>query len=111
MNADGTIATVPVCFALAGDRVVSAIDDKPKGTKELVRVRNIHHEPRVTMLFDRWDEEWTRLGWVMVKGLASIKPGGDAAGLAERYAQYREDPPQGPLLVVEPRRVTWWTWE
>jgi PPOX class probable F420-dependent enzyme len=111
MGADGAIATVPVCFAIAGGRVLIAVDDKPKRTKKLARVRNIHRDPRTTLLFDRWDEDWTRLGWVMVKGVATLQEEGDASPLIQRYPQYRDDPPAGPLIVVEPQRIRWWSWE
>ena len=108
---DGTVAAVPVCFALTAGRVVTAIDHKPKSTREPARVRNIRREPRVTLLFDRWDEQWTRLGWVMLKGLASIERAADTSVLIERYPQYREKPPAGPFIVVEPQAITWWSWE
>jgi PPOX class probable F420-dependent enzyme len=111
IGADGTIASVPVCFALTEGRVIVAIDDKPKGSKELARVRNIRRDPRVTLLFDRWDEDWTRLGWVMVKGAASLTMEADSSALQERYPQYRADPPGGPFIVVDPALVRWWSWE
>jgi PPOX class probable F420-dependent enzyme len=111
LGAGGTIATVPVCFAIVGGRVVLAVDEKPKGTKELARVRNIRREPRATLLFDRWDEDWTRLGWVMVKGMAELRPEGDASALIQRYPQYRDRPPTGPFIVIEPQRIRWWSWE
>jgi PPOX class probable F420-dependent enzyme len=109
-NADGSIATVPVCFAVSDGRVTIAIDDKPKRTKELARVRNIRRDPRVTLLFDRWDEDWARLAWVMVKGVASVEAAGEVATLLERYPQYRAAPPSGPVIFVEPRTVRWWSW-
>lgn len=111
LSGDGSIATVPVCFALRGGDVIIEIDDKPKRTKELARVGNIRRDARVTLLFDRWDEDWTRLGWVMVKGTATMEREGDASPLVERYPQYREDPPDGPLIVVAPHRIRWWSWE
>jgi PPOX class probable F420-dependent enzyme len=107
---DGTIATVPVCFALDAGSVLFAIDAKPKGERELARVRNIRRDPRVTLMFDRWDEDWTRLAWVMLKGVASVDDDGDLSPLLERYDQYRTEPPGGPLVVVEPRVVRWWSW-
>ena len=91
--------------------MITEVDDKPKGDKELARVRNVRRDPRVTLLFDRWDEDWTRLGWVMVKGDASVEPPRSVAELSDRYPQYQSRPPTGPLLVVEPRQVRWWTWE
>jgi PPOX class probable F420-dependent enzyme len=110
-SADGSIATVPVCFALADGSVITQIDHKPKDAREPARLRNIRRDPRVTILFDRWDEDWTRLGWVMVKGTASVAPARAAPALVERYPQYVEDPPDGPVIVVEPRLIRWWCWE
>jgi PPOX class probable F420-dependent enzyme len=107
---DGTVATVPVCFAIEAGHVFIAIDEKPKGTKELARVRNIRRDPRVTLLFDRWDEDWTRLAWVMLKGAASVTDEVRVTSLIERYEQYRAQPPTGPLITVEPRLVRWWSW-
>jgi hypothetical protein len=62
------------------------------------------------VLFDRWDEDWTRLGWVMVKGVASVESARLVPALLDRYPQY-ERQPSGPVIVVEARRVRWWTWE
>lgn len=106
---DGAPHAVPVCFALRGDDVVTAVDDKPKRTRDLARVRNVRRDPRATLLFDRWDEDWARLGWVMVTARARVEPPGAAAGvLAARYAQYRERPPAGDVLACAPERVLWW---
>ena len=110
LNADGTIASVPVGFALVGERVITQVDDKPKEGRELARVANVRREPRATLLFDRWDEDWTRLGWVMVKGVASLEPPREVPELLARYPQYHAAPPRGPLLVVDPRSIRWWTW-
>jgi PPOX class probable F420-dependent enzyme len=109
MGRDGRPHVVPVCFAILGDEVVSAVDQKPKSGRELARVRNVRARPHVTMLFDRWDEDWTRLGWVMVSGRARIaQPGFGASELSARYAQYKEQPPPGEVIVVAPERVRWW---
>jgi PPOX class probable F420-dependent enzyme len=65
---------VPVCFAVRGDTLYSAIDEKPKrrpGTI-LKRLQNIAENPMVAVVADRYDEDWTRLGWVMLRGRADI---------------------------------------
>lgn len=101
---------VPVCFALRGDELVTAIDHKPKRGTRLARVANIESNHAVTLLVDRWDEDWTRLGWVMVRGEARLDvPGSADAQLQARYPQYRERPPRGDVIVVSPERITWWT--
>ena len=83
---------VPVCFGLLEESVYITIDEKPKGTRPLKRVRNIGENPRATMVFDRYDEDWRRLGWVMLQGGADILPSGAEhdraqALLRERYRQ------------------------
>jgi PPOX class probable F420-dependent enzyme len=85
---------VPVCFALAQSALYITIDEKPKripGTA-LKRLRNIGENPTVAVVVDRYDEDWTLLGWVMLRGRAEILPDGaehdDAqALLRERYRQ------------------------
>src|SRR6185295_2161566 len=55
---------VPCTFALVDDHIVSVVDEKPKSTKALRRLSNIRNDPRVSMLVDRYDEDWRRLWWV-----------------------------------------------
>jgi PPOX class probable F420-dependent enzyme len=96
---------VPVTFALTGDLVVTAVDQKPKTTADLRRLRNIADNRRVALLWDRYDENWTRLWWVRGDGVAEVVQAGDrwdaaVASLRERYAQYRERPPRGPAVMI-----------
>jgi PPOX class probable F420-dependent enzyme len=99
-----------VCYAIVAGEVVVAVDDKPKSGAELARIRNIRSNPHATVLFDRWDEDWRALAWVMVRGRARIEPPGTGAvELAARYAQYRDSPPAGDVIVVRPTRVLWWS--
>ncbi|MCB1741746.1 MAG: TIGR03668 family PPOX class F420-dependent oxidoreductase [Gammaproteobacteria bacterium] len=95
-DADGQPHVVPVCFALAGDSLFISIDEKPKRkrTGRLKRIRNLLDNPRFALVADRYDEDWTRLGWVMLRGLAEILDSGSEhhqaqALLRERYPQYR----------------------
>jgi PPOX class probable F420-dependent enzyme len=96
-TADGSGAPylVPVCFALAEASLYITIDEKPKRQdRPMKRVRNILENPRAAFVVDRWDEDWTRLGWVMLRGAAEILDSGtehDAAQdlLRGRYPQYR----------------------
>jgi PPOX class probable F420-dependent enzyme len=85
---------IPVCFALSGDALYITIDEKPKRQPDakLKRLRNIAENPAVAILFDRYDEDWTRLGWVLLHGRAEILADGvehDAAQalLRARYPQ------------------------
>lgn len=112
VSPDGAPHAVPVCFALWRDGIASAIDHKPKSGRPLARLANVEADGRAAFLFDRWSEDWRHLGWVMARGRARIEPPGSAAReLAERYPQYRERAPQGPVIVVRPERVLWWTWD
>src|SRR5215469_12754673 len=67
---------VPVCFALDGASLYITIDEKPKRGARLKRLRNIEENPEVALVADRYDEDWTRLGWVMLRGHAEILLGG-----------------------------------
>ena len=109
-DAAGQPHLVPLVFALAGDSVFSAVDAKPKRTRALRRLRNIAENPRVALLADHYDDDWDALWWVRAEGEARVLEDDDAAPglalLAERYAQYRAEPPAGPLLAVS---VTHWS--
>jgi len=101
----GSPHLVPVTFAVAGDRIYTAADAKPKTTRDLRRLRNIRENPMVAVLADHYDEDWSRLWWVRADGRASILDApDDMAGpirlLAERYPQYRHSPPAGPVICV-----------
>lgn len=102
---------VPVCFAIADGEIVTALDRKPKSGGTLGRVRNLKANPVATVLFDRYEEEWTQLAWVMVRGTARIEPPGTGRGeLVERYSQYRTDPPTGDVIVVRPEHIAYWSY-
>jgi PPOX class probable F420-dependent enzyme len=100
---------VPVCFALAGGRIVTAVDAKPKVTTELARLDNIRASGRASLLVDHYEEDWTELWWVRVDGSAAVIDD-DAAidALAAKYAQYRKTRPAGPVIAIEPER--WRSW-
>ncbi len=113
-GADGQPHVVPVTFALLDDRIYSAVDEKPKRTTRLQRLRNLEANPRATLLFDVYDEDWTRLEWVMVRGTARAIDGGAehaaaVAALRARYPQYAAMALEGrPVIRIEPVRVTRW---
>jgi len=113
-GSDGQPHVVPVTFAVDGDRICTAVDHKPKTTRNLRRLRNIEENPRVALLADHYAEDWATLWWVRVDGRASIVT--DAASvdhhldlLAGRYEQYRQTRPAGPVIVIEAVRWTGWT--
>jgi PPOX class probable F420-dependent enzyme len=102
VGADGRPHVVPICFALDGETLYSAVDEKPKATRKLRRIANIEANPRVEVVIDRWDEDWTRLWWVRLAGAARVVDH-DARALEllqAKYPQYRDDPPAGPFVVV-----------
>jgi len=111
LDSRGRPHLVPISFALRNGEIVSAIDHKPKSTTSLGRVANLTRDNNVTVLIDRYDEQWIRLGWVMVRGLARMDAPGSATGaLSARYPQYRSFPPKGDVIAIAPVSITWWTW-
>ena len=113
IGADGWPHSVPVVFVIVGTDLVSPIDDKPKAGGDLVRLRNIAANPVATLLVDRWDEDWTRLGWVMVRGRARLEMTNPVTDELKRsYPQYTDDITPGERsLVLVPERITWWSWD
>ena len=108
---------VPICFALAGERLYSVVDDKPKrNARTLKRLRNIAANPSVAVLVDRWDEDWSRLAWVRLQGRACIvadaaEYAAGVAALRAKYDQYRITPfaaDSHPLIRVDVERVVAW---
>ena len=109
---------VPFVFAWLADpaplgRLVHAVDHKPKRHDRLQRLRNIAAHPEVTVLVDHYDEDWSALWWVRVRGRAVVlDPGGDADGLAAlivKYEPYRHQPPAGPMVVIHIGEVRGWS--
>jgi PPOX class probable F420-dependent enzyme len=110
VGADGRPHVVPICFALDGDTLFTAVDEKPKATRALRRLANIEANPRVEIVIDHWDEDWTQLWWVRLAGVARVVEY-DARALellAAKYEQYRERPPVGPFIVVTIQRRSEW---
>jgi len=113
VRTDGGPHVVPVVFALVGDTAFSAVDAKPKRTTELQRLANVRAEPRCALLVDHYEDDWRRLWWVRADGVAEVveappaqHPGIQA--LVQRFPQYRDEPPSGPLLVVTVQRWSGW---
>lgn len=111
---DGRPHLVVVTFALIDDLVVTAIDHKPKTTQRLQRLVNIETNPDVSFLADHYaDDSWDTLWWVRVDGRAAIHEDGSqrihaVEALVEKYDQYRDHPPEGPVIVISPDRVSSW---
>jgi PPOX class probable F420-dependent enzyme len=113
---DGRPHLVPVCYALLGEAIVIAIDEKPKSGARLARIRNIERDARVTFLADRYSDEWEALAWVRIDGHATIAPQGSAQpealeALRRRYPRYRTMALEAlPLITIEAERVVSWRW-
>lgn len=115
VRGDGTPHIVPIVFAVAGDNtLVCAVDDKPKRSMQLQRLRNIEAHPAVCVLVDHYSEDWTTLWWVRLDGVAEVvrdEPRrSDLLGpLVSKYAQYQAGPPTGAVIVMTIE--TWTTWQ
>jgi PPOX class probable F420-dependent enzyme len=115
-DAAGRPLAVPVCFALVEGRIYSAVDAKPKRTRELRRLRNIAENPHVSLVVDVWDEDWTKLAWVIVDGTAGIlttdmERAPALAALVAKYPQYAVmdlATTAGPVIAITPTRVLAW---
>lgn len=120
---NGAPRQVPVCFATAqhGDGTIlyTPIDEKPKRGDDphgLARVRDLMARPQVSLLVDRWDEDWAGLAWLRVEATARLVEPGDpehgraVAALRARYPQYRTQRLEArPLIRLEPVRTAWWS--
>jgi PPOX class probable F420-dependent enzyme len=111
---DGRAHLVPIVFALAGETLYSAVDRKPKRSSTLRRVENARVRPDVTVLVDHYEDDWRRLWWIRLRGRARVLDEGEErehalALLAEKYPQYRSEPPDGPVLAVDITEVRAWS--
>jgi len=111
---DGRPHLVPIVFAVDGNTLYSAVDRKPKRSTKLRRIENARARPDVTILVDHYDEDWRRLWWIRIRGLARVLDDGDErahalALLQEKYPQYRNEPPDGAVLAVDVSDVRSWS--
>ncbi len=115
-DAKGVPHLVPVCFAVAMSRLYITIDEKPKKASghAMKRIRNILENPAVAVLVDRYDDDWTRLGWVMMRGRAEILDDGPEHAAAQallkaRYLQLAAMRIETePVIAIAIERVTHW---
>ncbi len=113
VSADGAPHLVPVVFAADGERIVTAVDAKPKASRDLARLRNIRNDPRVTLLVDHYDPDWRLLWWARADGTARVLLDGPdrdraLALLRAKYAQYRETDGFGHAVVINVHRWSGW---
>ncbi|WP_339105760.1 TIGR03668 family PPOX class F420-dependent oxidoreductase [Haloterrigena salinisoli] len=130
-DGDGRPHAVPICYAVLEDaggdsasdsdrdlRVVSAVDEKPKSTRDLRRVRDVRTNPHATVLADYYSEDWSRLAWVQVRGRAAVieaDRGTDTihdaavAALESKYNQYADhDLAERAVLEIRVERTRSW---
>jgi PPOX class probable F420-dependent enzyme len=113
VDAGGRPHLVPIVFVLAGETVYSVVDDKPKRTTELQRLKNVSSNPSASILVDHYDDaDWSALWWVRADGNARVlEPGEPEARIAvellvARYAQQRAT---GGVLAVDVERWSQWS--
>jgi PPOX class probable F420-dependent enzyme len=114
VSGDGRPHVVPIVFALMNETIYFAVDAKPKKTTNLKRLKNIAANPAVSVLFDHYEDDWTRLWWVRVDGTAHVVTDGSEAEraidlLVARYAQYRTARPGGPVVAIHIEKLTGWS--
>ena len=114
VSAGGQPHLVPVTFVAAGDVIYTAVDAKPKSTRDLRRLANIRANPAVCLLADHYADDWRALWWARADGTATIlgEPAQMAPPLsllAARYPQYAADPPEGPVIAILVTRWTGWS--
>ena len=118
-DARGKPLVVPVCFACGKDAIYSVLDKKPKrvAANRLRRVRNILANPQVCLLVDHYEEDWSRLAYILVEGTAEVlseetQPNEHAEALRllrEKYPQYRVMRLEArPVIKISPRRLLRW---
>ncbi|GEL18061.1 TIGR03668 family PPOX class F420-dependent oxidoreductase [Pseudonocardia asaccharolytica] len=114
LRPDGTPRLVPITFVLVEGLLFSAVDEvKPKRHGRLARLADIERDPRAVLLVDHYAEDWTRLWWVRIDGLAVVHTGGALRtraldALVAKYPPYRDARPAGPVLALTP--TVWVGW-
>lgn len=115
-DADGQPHVVPICYAVIEGKIYFTIDEKPKrkAGRDLKRLANIRINPKAALVVDRYDEDWSKLCWVMIRGAAGLLTAGEEhdraqARLRQRYPQLAtmriEDL---PVVAIRIDRVTSW---
>lgn len=113
-NAAGRPHVVPICYALSGDTVYFTIDQKPKRKTRLKRLANLRENPYAALVVDHYEEDWARLGWVMVHGRAEVLESGPEhdraqADLRARYPQLAAMRIEGlPVVAIRIERASSW---
>lgn len=109
VSPDAVPRIVPIVFAAVGDVILTAVDHKPKSTTRLRRLEDIAANPAVSLLVDAYDDDWSQLWWARADGVARVHATHDVDPLVAKYADYREQPPTGPVIVIEVTRWSGWS--
>ena len=114
VDEEGRPHVVPIVYAVEGDTLYSSVDQKPKASRNLKRIRNILGNPAVEVVVDRYEEDWGRIWWVRVRGRGEIIERGPERDralelLRGRYPQYRDMPPEGVVIAVRIDRWRGWS--
>ena len=107
---------IPICFVFDGKCFYSPIDEKPKRVSplQLKRLKNIRENPRVSLVIDRYDEDWRGLAYVLIHGSAKILTLGKRHAravrlLRKKYRQYRSMTiDQRPMIAIKPKQFSTW---
>ena len=115
-DATGAPHVIPVCYVFDGRFIYSVLDRKPKNVPltRLRRVRNIQDNPRASLVVDHYEDDWQRLGYLLVAGRAELLVDGKERVeavrlLREKYPQYRSmDVDENPVIKLTPERIVAW---
>jgi PPOX class probable F420-dependent enzyme len=116
IDPDGRPHIVPLVFALDVDTLYTSIDDKPKATPRVRRLRNIQANPEgVTVLIDHYEDDWPAVWWVRLRGTGRVLEDGAERDrglelLSEKYPQYLDMPPQGAVIALDVTEWRGWSW-
>jgi PPOX class probable F420-dependent enzyme len=116
-GASGEPHVVPIVFAVLDDVLYTAVDAKPKSGGKLRRLDNIEANPHASVLVDHYDDDWDQLWWARADGHARVlsptskESIAALAALTARYRQYQATPPPGPVIAVDIRRWSGWTFQ
>jgi PPOX class probable F420-dependent enzyme len=109
VDREGRPHVVPICFVIHGDMLYTAVDEKPKRPGRLKRLENIEANPRVEVLIDHYEDDWSKLWWLRLRGTARIVEDPRAVDLlTSKYQQYRNRPPRGPVIAIRIEERSEW---
>ena len=112
-DAAGVPHVVPFVFVVDGETLYWAVDRKPKRTQTLKRLENIRANPNVEVVVDNYSDDWNDLWWIRISGTARILEDGEEKRkaltlLQDKYAQYSDGPPDGPVVAIDAVRISSW---